>query len=255
MCDSCGCSNEHYSIINFDQTKNNQIISHILYENMHLHHEEKRIEVEQDVLYKNNLIAQKNRGYFDAKNVITFNIVGSPGSGKTSILESFVNKYKDIKKIYVIEGDQHSNLDAERLKKYGINVIQINTGTGCHLNAQMIYDAIKELKPDDNSLIFIENVGNLVCPSLFDLGENYRILVLSITEGEDKPLKYPYMFQSSHLCIINKIDLLPYLEIDVSLLRDNINKVNHHLDIIEISCKKDINIDLLIKWIENKIVK
>lgn len=254
MCENCGCSSENY-IIGKENVNNLNLknLNFSLANNLKVHlHEEKKIEIEQDVLYKNNLTAQKNRGYFEAKNIVCFNIVGSPGSGKTSILERFITEVKDLKKIYVIEGDQHSSLDATRIENLGVKVLQINTGTGCHLNANMIYEAIKKLNPDNNSLIFIENVGNLVCPSLFDLGENFRILVISVTEGEEKPLKYPYMFQSSHLCIINKVDLLPYLDLDISTLKENINKINHHLDILEISCKSNKNINLLVKWIENK---
>jgi len=153
----------------------------------------------------------------------------------------------------VIEGDQQTTLDAKRIKETGAPVLQINTGSGCHLDAEMINNAVKELNPPGNSLLMIENVGNLVCPALFDLGENFRVVIVSVTEGEDKPLKYPQMFMSSHLCLINKTDLLPHLDFSVSLLKNYLNRVNPQMECIELSAKTGEGFDVWIRWLENKI--
>lgn len=211
----------------------------------HDHTHEKVIEIKKDILSSNQCLAERNRGYFDAKNIFAINIVSSPGSGKTTILEQTIERLKRIIPIAVIEGDQQTSNDADRISKTGVPAIQINTQNGCHLEASMIQNAVKELGLEDSSLLFIENVGNLVCPAVFDLGEEIRVVVVSVTEGDDKPLKYPYMFQSAQVCIINKIDLAPYLKSDITLLKENILKVNHHLRIFEISAEDGTGMD---KW-------
>jgi hydrogenase nickel incorporation protein HypB len=216
----------------------------------HSHDHNRKIEIEQDILYKNNLLAERNRGYFQAKNILALNLVSSPGSGKTTILEKTI---KDLVKnidFSVIEGDQQSINDASRIKLTGAPVVQINTGFGCHLDAEMVNSAVKELKINDNSILMIENVGNLVCPALFDLGENFRVVIISVTEGEDKPLKYPYMFQSSNLCIINKIDLLPYVEFNIDKTREYALRVNKDLQFIELSAKTGEGMDKWYNWLK-----
>ena len=150
-----------------------------------------------------------NRRFFEGRKVLCLNMVSSPGSGKTTILEKSISTLMSSGKLYVIEGDQQTQLDSERVEKAGARAIQINTGSGCHLDAHMIDTALGKLNPEMNSILFIENVGNLVCPAMFDLGEFKRVIVISVTEGDDKPLKYPLMFESSHLCIINKTGLIP----------------------------------------------
>ena len=180
------------------------------HEHNHSHH--KVINLNVDILAGNNITAAMNRRFFEGRKVLCLNMVSSPGSGKTTILEKTISHLIGSGKIYVIEGDQQTILDAERIEKAGAPAIQINTGSGCHLDAHMVESALKKLDVETNSVLFIENVGNLVCPAMFDLGENKRVVVMSVTEGEDKPLKYPYMFQTSHLCIINKSDLLPYVD-------------------------------------------
>ena len=204
-------------------------------DHQHSHHHFKEIDLEREILHKNDLLAERNRGYFDAKNIFAINLVSSPGSGKTSLLERTIADLKNEISFNVIEGDQQTTNDADRIAALNVPVIQINTGKGCHLDSEMIAKAVKELSPKDGSLMMIENVGNLVCPSMFDLGENSRVVIISITEGEDKPIKYPDMFYGSQVCIINKIDLLPYLKFDIEKLKDYAKKVNPNLVFFEVS--------------------
>lgn len=213
------------------------------------------IDVEQDVLSQNNLLAQRNRGYFDAKNILALNLVSSPGSGKTSLLERTLKDLKGQLEFMVIEGDQQTTNDADRIQATGTKVTQINTGKGCHLDAEMVRHATKELKPVDNSVLFIENVGNLVCPAMFDLGEKERVVIISVTEGDDKPLKYPDMFHSSTLCIINKTDLLPYVPFDIEKVKANAKKVNHHLEIMEVSCTTGEGLPVWYNWLKSKVLQ
>ena len=201
----------------------------------HSHSQIREIDLEKDILHKNNLLAERNRGYFDAKDIFAINLVSSPGSGKTSLLERTIADLKSEISFGVIEGDQQTTNDADRIAALEIPVIQINTGKGCHLDSEMISKAVKQLSPKDGSLLMIENVGNLVCPSMFDLGENVRVVIISITEGEDKPIKYPDMFYSSQICVINKIDLLPHLKFDMEKLKDYARKVNPNLLFFEVS--------------------
>ncbi len=210
------------------------------------------IDLEQDILHKNNLLAAHNRGYFEAKEITAFNLVSSPGSGKTALLECTLRDLGKELDFYVIEGDQQTTNDADRIAKFNIPVIQINTGKGCHLDATMVKDALAELKPKDHSVVFIENIGNLVCPSMFDLGEQKRIVIISVTEGEDKPLKYPDMFAGSQLCIINKIDLLPYLKFDLQKLIEYARRINPKLEFIELSCSSGAGLDQWYAWLKRQ---
>jgi len=212
--------------------------------------EHKEIPLNIDVLAENNKLAERNRGYFDAKKVLCLNIVSSPGSGKTSILEKTIKDLIPKRKIFVIEGDQQTTRDAERIEKSGAPSIQINTGTGCHLDARMVSLALKKMEVENQSLLFVENVGNLVCPALFDLGENKRVIVISVTEGDDKPLKYPYMFETSQLCIINKTDLLPYVDFSVEEVRKNALQINPKLEFILMSAKTGEGMNEWYDWIE-----
>src|SRR5664279_1228019 len=241
MCETCGCGEpgDKFTIINpGDEDRNLQSHdgrSHSHGSHTHGHHshehgplththdegDARTINLEIDILGKNNLLAERNRGFFEAKAIMALNLVSSPGSGKTSILERTIKELKSNRPIFVIEGDQQTTNDAKRIENAGAPAIQINTGNGCHLDAQMISAAVKQSDVKENSILFIENVGNLVCPALFDLGESKRIVIVSVTEGEDKPLKYPNMFQTSHLCLINKTDLLPYLDFSIDLFRSN----------------------------------
>ena len=217
----------------------------------HSHHEGsgRRITLEMDIMAENNLVAAHNRGYFEARRILALNWVSSPGSGKTSILEATIRELKERMTFFIIEGDQQSLLDAERINKTGAAVVQVNTGSGCHLDASMVQRAVRELDMEEGGVLMIENVGNLVCPALFDLGEAYRIVVVSTTEGEDKPLKYPEMFRSSHLCLINKTDLLPYLDADISKLGEYALRVNPGLVIFRISAKTGEGMEKWFDWL------
>ena len=173
------------------------------HDHTHDHGPSRTLQVETDILQQNNLLAQRNRGWFEAKNILALNLVSSPGAGKTTLLERTITALKDEISLAVIEGDQQTLNDADRIAATGAPVIQVNTGKGCHLDAQMIRRACASLQPADNSLLMIENVGNLVCPAMFDLGEAAKVVIISVTEGDDKPLKYPTMFAAADLCLIN----------------------------------------------------
>ena len=179
-------------------------------------------------------------------------MVSSPGSGKTTLLEKTIQNLRKELQFFVIEGDQQTMNDANRIHATGAPVIQINTGNGCHLDADMINKAIKKLDVADNSVLVIENVGNLVCPSLFDLGEAYRIVIISVTEGDDKPIKYPTMFHTSDICIINKIDLLPYVDFNIEKAKEYALKVNHQLQFFELSAKSEEGMDKWYDWLKSQ---
>jgi hydrogenase nickel incorporation protein HypB len=262
MCTTCGCSSDeneirftkigekhfhshsghyhhhdhdHHHEHHHDHDHDNDDHDHH-HDHFHNHsHEISVVQLEKDILYKNQLTAERNRGFFEALNIFSINLVSSPGSGKTSLLERTISDLKDKIAFSVIEGDQQTTNDADRIHKLNVPVIQINTGKGCHLDSEMISKAVKELKPVQDSVLMIENVGNLVCPAMFDLGELKRIVIISVTEGEDKPLKYPDMFLGSQICIINKIDLLPYLKFDLEKLKEYAKQVNPHLTFFEVS--------------------
>ncbi len=260
MCDTCGCG-ESESKVTF-QKPGEHTHSHLHgHDHGHHHHDHdahhhehgRVIEVETDVMQKNNRLAERNRGYFEALNIFTLNLVSSPGSGKTTLLEKTIQSLKDQIKFYVIEGDQQTLRDAERIDAVGAPVIQVNTGNGCHLDAEMINKAVKELQPEPNSVVLIENVGNLVCPSLFDLGEAHKVVIISVTEGDDKPLKYPTMFQRSDICIINKIDLLPYVDFDMQLCKDYACQVNPDLTFFELSARSSEGMENWFNWLKEHV--
>jgi len=221
----------------------------------HHHHDVNIVELEKDILHQNQLVAERNRGFFEALNIFAMNLVSSPGSGKTSLLEKTIADLKGEIEFSVIEGDQQTTNDAARIHALNVPVLQINTGKGCHLDSEMIAKSLKELKPKQNSILMIENVGNLVCPAMFDLGENQRVVIISTTEGEDKPLKYPDMFYSSNICIINKIDLLPYLKFDVEKLKENTKKVNPNIQFFEVSATSGEGMEAWYEFLRRKIVK
>ncbi|MCK5078419.1 MAG: hydrogenase nickel incorporation protein HypB [Bacteroidales bacterium] len=217
----------------------------------HHHHEDGReVVLEQDILHKNNLLAERNRGFFEARNIRAINMVSSPGSGKTTLLEKTITDMKGDIPFFIVEGDQQTMNDAKRIEATGAPVVQVNTGSGCHLDASMVNRAVKELEIAENSILVIENVGNLVCPAMFDLGEAYRVVVISVTEGDDKPIKYPDMFRTSNICIINKTDLLPYVDFDVEKAKDYALRVNHHLKFFELSAKSGEGMDAWYEWLK-----
>ncbi len=209
------------------------------------------VQIEQDILGKNNAYAAANRARFNAAGILALNLVSSPGSGKTSLLVKTVEHLKGELPVAVIEGDQQTTNDADRIRATGAPAIQINTGKGCHLDAHMVGHAADHLQPAPGSVLFIENVGNLVCPALFDLGEAHRVVVLSVTEGEDKPLKYPDMIASSQLMLISKVDLLPHIDFDVAALVANARKINPGIKVLKVSARTGEGMDAWANFIRS----
>ena len=243
MCVTCGCGGDAHSH-SPHHTSNHD----------HGHsHGKTVVEVERDILQENNLLAARNRGYFEAKNIFALNLVSSPGSGKTSLLERTLRDLNKELTCYVVEGDQQTTRDADRIHATGTKVTQINTGKGCHLDAHMILHALQGLKPQENSIFFIENVGNLVCPAMFDLGESERVVVISVTEGDDKPIKYPDMFHSATICVINKIDLLPYVPFSMEQVKNFAKQVNPNLQFIEVSCTTGEGLSAWYDWLRSRV--
>ncbi len=256
MCGTCGCGEENnitYSIPG--QKGHHHGEGHHDHNHDHHHHDHgksKEIQLEIDVLAQNKLKAERNRGYFEALNICALNLVSSPGSGKTSLLEKTIKELKNDLNFYIVEGDQQTTNDADRIKEAGAPVVQVNTGNGCHLDAEMVRVATKQLNPANGSVLFIENVGNLVCPSMFDLGEKFRVVIISTTEGADKPIKYPTMFETAQLCIINKTDLLPYVDFDMDVAKEYARRVNGDLEFISVSVKTGEGMDQWYNWLKEK---
>ncbi|MFM0644818.1 hydrogenase nickel incorporation protein HypB [Paraburkholderia bryophila] len=207
------------------------------------------ITLEQGILAKNQLLAERNRGWLAGRSIVALNLMSSPGSGKTTLLERTIRELGDTLPMSVIEGDQATLNDAERIRATGARVVQINTGTGCHLDAAMAARALTQLDPPLHSVVMIENVGNLVCPALFDLGEAAKVLILSVTEGEDKPVKYPHMFQACSLLLLNKIDLLRHLRFDVERCIDYARRVNPRMRILQVSAQTGEGMDGWYGWL------
>ncbi|MDR3497472.1 MAG: hydrogenase nickel incorporation protein HypB, partial [Ancalomicrobiaceae bacterium] len=203
----------------------------------HAHSSSRTIEIERAVLAKNDQLASLNRAWFEGREILALNLVSSPGAGKTSLLERTIRDLGEALKIHVIEGDQQTLNDAERIRAAGAPAVQVNTGAGCHLEADMVKRGLDELKPTFGSTVLIENVGNLVCPAMFDLGEKAKVVVLSVTEGDDKPLKYPHMFAAAELMVVSKIDLLPYVDFDVAACEAAARRVNPTIRSIRLSVK------------------
>lgn len=262
MCTTCGCghpeqvrigalphSHDHEakSAVKIPQFSQSQFHSANSEEQAH---QKRLLKIEQDVLGKNNQLADINRQFFAQHNIAAFNLVSSPGSGKTTLLTTTLNALKNYRACYVIEGDQQTENDADRIRATGVPALQVNTGKGCHLDAQMIGNALMKLRPQAESLLFIENVGNLVCPSEFDLGERAKVVILSVTEGEDKPLKYPHMFAAAKLMILNKIDLLPYLNFDVEKCLDYARQVNPNIEILQLSATTGEGLQAWLDWLQ-----
>jgi hydrogenase nickel incorporation protein HypB len=207
------------------------------------------VQIEQDILARNDAYAAGNRRYFDERGIFALNLVSGPGAGKTTLLCKTIEWLKDKVAIAVVEGDQQTANDAERIRATGVPALQINTGKGCHLDGHMVGHAMQRLQPKDESLFLIENVGNLVCPAAFDLGEHHKVVILSVTEGEDKPLKYPDMFRAADVMLLNKCDLLPYLEFDAALAEANARRVNPNLTIFRVSATSGDGMSAWLDWI------
>ncbi|MBD3618992.1 MAG: hydrogenase nickel incorporation protein HypB [Chromatiales bacterium] len=207
------------------------------------------LRIEQDILSKNDGYAAQNRRWFAAHGVLALNLVSSPGSGKTTLLTRSLADLKDELSLCVIEGDQETSQDADRIRATGVPALQINTGKGCHLDAHMVGHALEGLAPQDGSVLFIENVGNLVCPAAFDLGEAHKVVILSVTEGEDKPIKYPDMFHAADLMLINKIDLLAHVNFDVDRCVEYARRVNPGIQVLKVSATSGEGMDDWYQWI------
>lgn len=276
MCATCGCSDKSHVTVTRHETGEQMILSHdeahargVGHDHQHAHshdhsHEQAQngnvaninatmhgttIALEKEILGRNQLIAERNRGWLAERGVLALNLMSSPGSGKTTLLERTLLDLKNEFEIAVIEGDQETVNDAARIRATGCRAVQINTGTGCHLEADMLGRGLASLNPAPHSLLFIENVGNLVCPALFDLGEHARVVILSVTEGEDKPLKYPHMFRASQLLILNKIDLLPYVRFDVDRCIAFAREVNPQIKVLQVSAQTGAGMTAWYDWL------
>jgi hydrogenase nickel incorporation protein HypB len=260
MCTTCGCGTDEVKI---DGKAHAHAHGHAHgHDHGHHHHDgqpahshatgvpaDRAVAVERDILAKNDAEANANRRQFTAKGIFALNLVSSPGSGKTTLLVETIKRLAGDIPITVVEGDQQTSNDAERIRATGARAVQVNTGKGCHLDAHMVGHALEHLAPAEDSVVMIENVGNLVCPAAFDLGEAHKVVVLSVTEGEDKPLKYPDMFAAADLMLLNKCDLLPHLDFDADLCEANARRINPSIRIVRISATKGEGIDAWINWI------
>jgi len=213
-----------------------------------------KIKVVTKILDANERIAEENRQIFDANKTFVINLISSPGAGKTSLLEKTIKHLKNKEKIGVIAGDISGSDDALRIDRLGVPVVQINTSGACHLDANMINDVLSDLPLEEIKLLFIENVGNLVCPAEFNLGENIKAMILSLTEGHDKPLKYPLIFQKSSAMVLNKVDLKPFLDVSIEKIKRDVASLNPSIKVFELSCKTDEGMESWIKWLQTLIL-
>jgi len=251
MCTTCGCGEGEVQIEGHEHYHDH---SHKHDHHDHTHapgmSESRMVQIEQDILSKNNEYAAANRRRFSELGILALNLVSSPGSGKTTLLTRTVDDLKTELGISVIEGDQHTANDAERIRATGVKAVQINTGKGCHLDGHMVGHALEQLQPERDSVLFIENVGNLVCPAAFDLGEAHKVVILSVTEGEDKPIKYPDMFYAADIMLLNKIDLLPHLEFDVDKCIEYAQRVNPKIKVLKLSATSGEGMDSWYQWLK-----
>lgn len=268
MCTTCGCSTHQAridSVVNTPRPKTaarlsyRPTLSHSMQESKAITlsathapgmNSKRILRIERDILSRNDEQARQNRDYFSKHRILVLNLLSSPGSGKTTLLINTIGMLRDRLPIAVIEGDQQTYRDAARIRATGIPAIQINTGKGCHLDAHMVNQAIQQLPLQNGGLLFIENVGNLVCPSSFDLGETHKVVMLSVTEGEDKPLKYPDMFHVAHLLLLNKCDLLPHLNFDVNRAIRYAHRIHPRLPVIQLSATQSEGMANWLDWIE-----
>jgi hydrogenase nickel incorporation protein HypB len=211
------------------------------------------VEMKARVLAKNDALAQRNRAWFAGREILALNLVSAPGAGKTSLLARTIVELRSELPLFVIEGDQATTNDAERIRAAGAPVIQVNTGTGCHLDAEMVARGLARLRPDPGAAVLIENVGNLVCPALFDLGEQSKVVIFSVTEGEDKPIKYPHMFRAASLVIINKIDLLPHLDFNLASAAANLKRVNPRATMLQLSARTGQGMGDWYDWLRQQL--
>lgn len=280
MCGTCGCSDPANRVTMTDPAKGEATVlrhtgetahdhrhEHHHHDHGHHHHDHgvphrhgpngEVVSLEQAVLAENDRIAARNRGWFETRGVLALNLMSSPGAGKTTLLERTIGAISGRLEIAVIEGDQMTLNDADRIRAAGARAIQINTGAGCHLEADMVAEAVAELDPAPGSVLMIENVGNLVCPAMFDLGERAKVAVISTPEGDDKPLKYPHMFRAADVVLINKVDLAPHVDFNIALCTANVKQVNPGATVLAVSAKTGEGMqawhDLLQAWTERSV--
>ncbi len=272
MCTTCGCDQggakvegEHSRDHHHDHGHTHHHHAHHVADNGDLHFgqglggnhvpglsQSRIVQIETDILSKNDHLAEHNRADLAKAGVLALNLVSSPGSGKTTLLARTATDMAGTRPVSVIEGDQQTSLDADRIRATGANAIQVNTGKGCHLDADMVGRAIAQLNPETGSVLFIENVGNLVCPAAFDLGEAAKVVILSVTEGEDKPLKYPDMFRAARLMVLNKSDLLPYVPFDMEKCVEYARRINPDIEVLELSALTGEGLSAWYDWINAK---
>ena len=259
MCATCGCSDGATTISGPERAHHHHNHGHLhdIHGPAHQHDapspgSTRTLRLEQDILAKNNRLAQRNREWFAERVILAVNLMSSPGAGKTTLLERTIHDVGAEFAMSVIEGDQETLLDAERIRATGRPVVQINTGSGCHLDADMLARALAQLDPPPHSTVLIENVGNLVCPALFDLGERAKIVIMSVTEGEDKPLKYPHMFRAAELMLLNKVDLLPHVSFDVEHCAEHARRVNPELTILPVSATRGDGLESWYSWLHKQ---
>lgn len=268
MCKTCGCSDESRPRLTNMETRRVVALDepHVHdhdhgHDHVHPHHHHHEhddravatISLETAVLAKNDRLAERNRGWLAGRGILALNLVSSPGAGKTTLLERTIRDLGGELPISVVEGDQETLNDAERIQAAGCRVVQINTGTGCHLDASMLAKGLDQLDPPRGSVVLIENVGNLVCPALFDLGERAKVVIASVTEGDDKPLKYPHMFRASSLLILNKIDLLPYVSFDEARFLGHAREVNPALMVVRVSATHGDGLEGWYDWLRAQL--
>jgi hydrogenase nickel incorporation protein HypB len=276
MCGTCGCGSSEMSVTNMETGARTDLTAAHGHEHVHAdgtrhshdhdhthghdhhHHDDHAhhhhepvsvIDLNTRILAKNDAAAAANRGWFKGREILALNLMSAPGAGKTTLLERTIAGLKDRHSLFVLEGDQATDADGRRIKAAGAPAVQINTGQGCHLDAEMLARGLAELKPKAGSVLFIENVGNLVCPALFDLGEAKRVAILSVTEGDDKPAKYPHMFRAADLMLLNKIDLLPHVRFDVDRAIAHAREVNPKIEVLQLSAQTGEGLERWFGWI------
>ena len=257
MCATCGCGVDHDHADHHEHAHPHEHADHHEHAHDHEHDAERArtIRFERDLLAKNARLAAENRRRFAEQRIAIFNLIGSPGAGKTALLEAVVRRLAGTLPLGVLEGDQATDYDAKRIERAGGRALQINTGTGCHLDASMIETGVRGLAVPRESVVFVENVGNLVCPALFDLGERAKIVVMSVTEGEDKPRKYPHVFRAAQLFVLTKIDLQPLVQLDQERCFALARQVNPDLQIMRISAKNGQGIDAFCTWVQTEATR
>lgn len=274
MCGHCGCGTEADTTVLNLETGKKTVVRQGLYDHDHLqdhdhphdhdyhrphdpaHHRRREpssvVDLEARILAKNDALAERNRAWFIGREILALNLVSSPGAGKTSLLERTIRDLSRDLRLFVIEGDQATANDGERIRAAGAPAVQVNTGSGCHLEADMVAHGLQELRPSPGSIVMIENVGNLVCPALFDLGERAKVVILSVTEGDDKPLKYPHMFRAADLMVLNKIDLLPHVDFDVSRAIANATRINPVIITLALSARTGEGLEAWYDWLRRE---